>query len=379
MQAPALTRDRLRALCRERADGGAGLSLVFDLDPERFATPPARKSEITSVLDGARRRVEEQRDDRDRRTSLRKLVGRAYDALADPTVYDGCHGLALFAGFDGESGPSVLRLPRPAGPDLDVDTFPLVRPLLASASGRRWAVALVSREEGRILLGDRFRLEDAQDLRETAHGRHDQGGWSQARYQRAVDEEAREHFDRVAAELERMRVAEEFDCLLIGGTEENTAALRDRLADPVARVTSGTLVVDVQNTNADEVLDAARGPMEASERQVLEEDFDRLRQQLGSGNGGAMGLEPTLEALTGQRVGRLFAPATLDASGTRCPHCDRISSRDERECPLDGTPLVRRPRILDDAVRKACGDSAEVSIFETAADIPGGIAALTRY
>ncbi|HKG36519.1 MAG TPA: Vms1/Ankzf1 family peptidyl-tRNA hydrolase [Solirubrobacterales bacterium] len=377
MQAPAISRDSLRDLCRARAEDGAGLSVVFDLDPERFATPPARQSEVRSVLDGAHKRAVE----RGARRRVEELLEQARVALADSGAYDGAHGLALFAGFDGTGAePTVLRLPEPpAGPDVEVDHFPLVRPLARCTSDTRWAVVLVGREEGRVLLGDRFRLVDAENLRETAHGRHDQGGWSQARYQRAVDEEAREHYDRIAAELDRLLAAGRYERLLIGGTEENAAGLRERLPEPAGEVMTATFAIDVGSANPDRVLEAAGGSMAEWEGRVLDEAMARLREQLGTGQAGAMGLEPTLEALTAQRVARLFVPPSLGARGTRCPRCDRLSSLDETECPLDGAELVEREEILDDAVRKAFADSAAVSVLETAADLPGGIAALTHY
>lgn len=379
MQAPAVTRERLRELARERAADGAGLSLVFDLDPERFATPPARRSEINAVLDEAHRRVESEKGDHGRLVKLRGRVEEAESALRDGRLYDGCHGLALFLGFDGDDDPAALQLPRPAGPDVSLDEIPLVRPLVGSEAGTAWAVVLVSRELGRILLGDRMRLEEQGKVEDEIHGRHDQGGLSQARFERSVEEEAREHFDRVAKELERLFVAGEFELLLIGGTEENAAALRERLPEPVAEKVAGSFPIDVQSTGPDVVLVAAHDRMEQTERKALERSMEKMQQQLGTGSGGAMGLEATLAALTERRAAHLFAYSRLEGAGTRCPRCDRVSPAEESECPLDGSPLIQRERILDDAVRKALADSADVTLFNNPADVPGGIAALTRY
>jgi peptide chain release factor subunit 1 len=379
MQAPAVTRERLRQLARERASDGAGLSLVFDLDPERFATPPARKSEVNAVLDEAHRQVEAEKGDHERLMRLRRKVEGAETALRDERLYDGCHGLAIFVGFDGGDDLSALQLPRPAGPDVSLDEIPLVRPLVGSEAGTAWAVVLVSRELGRILLGDRMRLEEGTRVEDDVHGRHDQGGLSQARFERSVEEEAREHFDRVAKELERLHVGGAFERLLIGGTDENGAALRERLPEPVAETVAGWFPIDVQGTGPDTVLVAARDRMEQAEREALEADMEKMQQQLGTGNGGAMGLAATLAAVTERRAAHLFAHSRLEDAGTRCGRCDRLSPAGERECPLDGSPLVQRERILDDAVRKALADSAEVTLFNNPADVPGGIAALTRY
>ena len=43
---------------------------------------------------------------------------------------------------------------------------------------------LVNRKLARILRGSRERLEEVAYITDDVHGWHDQGGWSQARYQR---------------------------------------------------------------------------------------------------------------------------------------------------------------------------------------------------
>src|SRR5207253_2987983 len=51
-----LNREKLRELAQFRPDDGAGvLSLFLNLDPSEFATPPARETEIRSLIDDAER------------------------------------------------------------------------------------------------------------------------------------------------------------------------------------------------------------------------------------------------------------------------------------------------------------------------------------
>jgi len=45
-----ITEAKLQRLARLRANGPRVLSVYLDLDPERFATPPARASEVDSLL-----------------------------------------------------------------------------------------------------------------------------------------------------------------------------------------------------------------------------------------------------------------------------------------------------------------------------------------
>ena len=50
-------------------------------------------------------------------------------------------------------------------------------------------------------------FEQVADRTEETQGRHDQGGWSQARFQRHLDNLDLEHYKVVAEELERLLIA----------------------------------------------------------------------------------------------------------------------------------------------------------------------------
>jgi len=137
---------------------------------------------------------------------------RAYAGSAD---FDGTHGLAIFAAGGGDLF-EVLHLPSPVQNAVVVDGSPHVAPLVGEPDGA-WCVVLVNRRTARILSGGPLELVEEERISDDVPGRHDQGGWSQARYQRHIDEEARRHLERVAeAVADRCRRGA-FDHLLVGG------------------------------------------------------------------------------------------------------------------------------------------------------------------
>src|SRR3954462_6674256 len=115
MQTNELRADRLRELATLRPEGARVLSVFLNLDPAEFAEPPARASEIRSVLDAARRlarrKVESDGPGHDQKTALRDDLDRVDEYLSDFTP-KGAHGLVVYA-----CGPAdlfeVIRLPRP--------------------------------------------------------------------------------------------------------------------------------------------------------------------------------------------------------------------------------------------------------------------------
>src|SRR6266496_4137202 len=91
------TRGLLRRLVELRPEHGKVLSLVFDLDPSEFATPRARATQITSLLDEAARRVDALEDfDHDERVGLREDIERVRGALEE-TAMARARGIAVFA------------------------------------------------------------------------------------------------------------------------------------------------------------------------------------------------------------------------------------------------------------------------------------------
>src|SRR5437868_5300592 len=102
---------------------------------------------------------------------------------------------------------------------------PLV-PLVGRGEGA--LVAVVGRERGELFRLRGGRLELVSSLTEDQPGRHDQGGWSQANYERHIEHLVVDHLKRVAAELDR-RVRGRSERVVIVTTEDTKAAFDDLL------------------------------------------------------------------------------------------------------------------------------------------------------
>ncbi len=352
VQSNDLDHDRLRALAALRPPSGKVLSVYVDLDPATFATHAARSAQIGSLLDEADRRTREDGLARDAHLALRRDVGRVRDYLLGGAFSaKGAHAVALFA-CDPADLFEVLRLPEAVPPTVAIDDHPWLVPLVGQRRRRR-CLALVSRRALRVLLDD-----DAGELREVAgvvddvHGRHDQGGWSQARYQRSIEEEVHEHLERAASTLFALHRREPFELLAVGATPELWPAV-DRALHPYLRErTLGRFDVDVEHASRDEALAAARPLFDAYERRVVAQALTRLQAGLAGGERAVAGLDAVREALTERRVETLL-------------YSDACTARE----------------ALDDAIASALRQSADVVALRERPELGphGGIAALLRF
>ena len=197
--------DSLRELASFRAQNGCAISLYLDLDPS--STPTARETatRVRSLLDSGSKSHGATRGDlaHEVRQGLKADFERLERFFDDGFDRDGAHGLAVFsAGLDNVW--STLALPMPVADTIRVADDFLLAPLVPLVGrGEGALVVVVNREAGRLLALQGGRLEEIADRTEDAPNRHDQGGWSQSRLQRHVDNVAHEHYKSVAEELER--------------------------------------------------------------------------------------------------------------------------------------------------------------------------------
>jgi peptide chain release factor subunit 1 len=354
MQVTAPGRDQLRRLAELRLDRPLVLTLYLDLDPSRFATPPARATAVRSVLDEADRRLREQDGlSHDDRAALQTALERARTFLERELPTEGAHAVAVFASAPPDLFEAV-KLPRSVPNRVAVGRSPLIGPLARLARRERWCVALVSRRDARIFRGSPDGLREIEQIHDTVFGQHDQGGWSQANYQRGIEKEKADHLKHTADALMRHFKRRPFQRLISGGPREVTADFESKLHGYLRERLAGRIEVDVERATPDQVLAAAQPLFNEVEREREAAALERL------GERGARGLEPVLRALNERRVETLLLDVGFSGAGVQCPECGWLGPPGETLCPADGTELLQHEDLIDPAIELALQQSAEV-------------------
>ena len=366
----------VRRLSEMHADRPVVLSLYLDLDPAEFATAPARSSAVRSLLDEAGKQIEGARLEQDDVKALRGSLARAQTFFEERLPTEGVHSVAVFASEPLDVFETVA-LPQSLPTRISIGRSALLAPLAITAHQGTWAVVLVSRDIGRLMRGDAALLREVGDIRSGVHGQHQQGGWSQARYERSVENEADEHLRAVAERVVQEFDREPFDHLLVGGPHELLGDFRARLRPDVADRSAGEVDVDVATTSADEVLEAMAPALEAQQERREREAFERLGAPLTAG-----GTPDVLQALNERRVETLLIDESRREPGTVCPACGWLGTAGTEACPADGTPPEPVEDLKEPAVELALGQDAHVVPVRARPDelrSAGGIAALLRF
>jgi peptide chain release factor subunit 1 len=376
MQVTAPDRDLVRSLAELRLDRPVVLSLYLNLDPSQFATPPARKTAIRSLVDEAERRLRERNGlSHDDKLALQAALERATGFLENELPSDGAHGLAVFAS-DPNDLFEALKLPRSVPNRVAIGHSPLVGPLAHLARRERWCVTLVNRRDARILRGSPDGLREVEQIHDDVSGQHDQGGWSQARYQRGIEKEKDDHLKDTGDALMRHFKRQPFQRLIVGGPREVAADFESKLHHYLQERLAGRIEVDVERSKADQVLEAARPLIEELERERERSALERL------GERGVAGVENVLPPLHERRVECLVLDEQFGGvPGVQCLVCGWLGLEGER-CPADGSAVVQLDDLTEAMIELSVQQSAEllpVRHERGALEEYGGAAALLRF
>jgi peptide chain release factor subunit 1 len=377
--AATLTWDDVRRLAEYRAQRGTAISLYVDLAPTDSPTPRDAATRVSALLaDGHKDRTGRQLSHAEKE-ALKKDFERIERYFVQEFERDGAHGLALFcAGLDDVW--IALQLPDPVPDGIRVEREFYLEPLAPLVGrGDGALVAVVNRERGSLYRLRAGRLVQAADLSEEQPRRHDQGGWSQSRFQRHIDELAADHFRDVAEEIDRRVRASKGTRLVIACPEEVRAEFEHLLSQEARHGLAGWAAVEA-HAGPSEVLAAVSPVLERARAKGETAKLDRFREELGRQGRAVGGWAGTLEAASDARVEVLLYTDGVQRAAWQCPQCGRAAA-EGGSCPLDGSALEQRAEGLDVALHQTLAHGGTVCVVRARRDLDPleGIGALLRF
>jgi peptide chain release factor subunit 1 len=377
--AATLTWEDLRRLAGYRAQRGRAISLYVDLDPSVSPTAGDAATRVNALLtDGLKDGSSRGGQTHEEREALKRDFARIERYFEQEFSRDGARGLALFcAGLDDVWISLQLPGAVPDGIKVARDFYlsPLA-PLVGRGDGA--LVAVVNRERGSLYRLRGGRLEQAADLSEEQPRRHDQGGWSQARMQRHVDELAAEHFRDVAEEVNRRVRRDRSAHLVVVCPEEVRPEFEELLSQEAHGALAGWAAAEAHAGAAD-LLAAAEPVLERRRAEEQTAHVNRWREELGRAGRAVGHWKQTLEAASDGRVELLLYRDGTDRAAWQCPQCGRAAA-EAGACPLDGAELEQREGGLDLALHQTLSHGGIVCVVRgNDLDPVEGIGALLRY
>ncbi len=378
-----MTRDKIEALSDAQSSEWPTISLYLRIDKERIDDDYTIR--LKNLLNQAAEQVESNYS-HDQREAANSDIERIREFVRDEQDHYG-RGLALFVNsrndlFEAIEIPSDIESRVNIGPRTDV--VPLIR---LREQMEPFCTCLISRDQARVFYGHMGKIEELSESRDDmVPGQHDQGGWSQARYERHIEEHVRAHFKETASQLFDLAQQRPFRLLVIGGPEEVVAGFVETLHPYVRERHVGSIrILPEANIN-----DVHRESCDVINRWLDHEKqrmIDALRNQAPSGELRATGVAATIEALQRGQIMTLIVDGSFEHAGAICQQCGSLqipSDSSTNECVYCGGDLRQVDNIVPDIVLGAFRQGARVVFLNSpdhrqqAAEF-GAIGAMLRF
>ena len=311
--AESITSEQLRELAAFRSAHDSAVSLYVGLDPSIVPTGRDLASHARSLLDRADRELKERKPElsHEERGALERDLERIASWFGSEFDRAGVLGVAVFAA-ELEHLFQPLLLPSSVNDEARVGTQLYLTPLAGVVGqGDRALVAYVGRERGDVYRLHGGRLVPLVDETADVPGRHDQGGWSQARFERHIETIVDRHLREVAEALDRSVRAFRAARVVLAGPEETRSEFGGLLSSPVRAALVGWVAAEA-HVDATGLLEVARPLLDESLDARDEQLLARWREEAARNGRAATGWKETLQAASDGRVDVLLVQDRLD-------------------------------------------------------------------
>lgn len=168
--------------------------------------------------------------------------------------------------------------------------------------------------------------------------------------------------------------------VLIGGTEENIALLRNQLPKSWQSLIVGTFPMSMTASKV-EVLERAMEIGKEAEYRKEEQLLKKLVTRAAKERGGVLNLDETLGAVHDGRVQALVIQDGYRALGYRCQGCGYITAQELPTCQFCGSKFEQIPDAVEMAVYRVMKAGGDVEVLQYEHKVNGfeNIGALLRY
>jgi peptide chain release factor subunit 1 len=316
------------------------------------------------------------------RQSFEQDVERIKSYLAD-NVRRSANALAIFA-CHGANLFETIQLEVPIDAHwLFIGSVPHLYPLARlNDQYPRYAALVVDTNSARLFVFSLGTTEAERQVQNVKTRKASMGGWSQARYQRHIENFHVQHMKEVIEVLDRVVREENINQIVVSYDEVAKPLLNEAMPKHLAEKVVDVVKMDAHAPDHEvlqETLDALRG-------KDVETDAQRVEALIGAWRAGGLavvGPEATMNALVMGQVEELLIAATPAAlrRARSLPPGSAPGPVDVETSAVNGEVDPDRLKLADELVTKAQQTSSRIRFIEEAKLLEdvGGVGALLRF
>lgn len=303
------------------------------------------------------------KDEETIRKSLEKdseEIQRYIEGLIHHTHDEGINGIAIFA-CSGIDAFTIFRSSIPFENRCTLSSRPSLQQLVQFSEEYRSAIAvMVDTDRAKIFetsLGD-IHLES--QVESYVPGRHEQGGWSQMRYQRHIREHMHQHHKGVAEHLVKLFDEGKCEHIVLIGQEHILSTFKALLPERVKERIKGELSAEFEeepSVLSHRVREYLREQYRKEEAALIDYIFEIA---LAGGNG-TVGLRDTIQAINRGQVHRLVLLRNFNRMGWQCSKCLALGEVTTLRCPFCNSG-VETVDLAEEMIRSVINRDGEVEL-----------------
>jgi len=288
-------------------------------------------------------------------------------------------GLAIFSSKKAGLW-QVYRLPVTMPDRCVINHSPFVLPMLRIVDeSRRFCVVVTDTEKARLFTMYLGEIIERSEIFDVVPGWHKQGGWSQARFQRHIEDLVNRHLKHVADTIFDLHKSEGFGHLVVGGSQEVRTRLFQILHSYLQKIIAGYMNVDA-TSSTEEILRAARKIETEVEDRRSEEIVKTLAGAKGRGHV-VTGIDNTVGAIKEGRVHTLVLVDDGRVEGCLCGDCGGVDVLSAELCTRCKKQLSRVENVSEHLAVLAIEQDAEVKYLRPGSGMEGqgSVGAILRW
>jgi peptide chain release factor subunit 1 len=325
----------------------------------------------------------------------RESLDKDLDKIArflDTELDAAANGVAVFACSAGELFEAVQLTAPIEHHWLSISDQPHLYPLARIESLHpRYAAVLADTNAARILVFATGEVVSEHEIKGVKTKRTSQGGWSQARYQRHIENFHVQHAKEVIEALEKIVQQENITEIIVAGDEVVMPLLREQMPKHLAEKVVDHVRMNL-NSPPEQLIESSLEALRKVHSQTEREKVETAIGGFRSGGLGVVGPQDTLEALIKGQVEELLISSSLRelqpvgalAQSTASDSLEAVLPEPVLETVASGEPAEARTetiRLADELITKAAQTGARITFVEDAALLSdfGGVAAMLRF
>jgi peptide subunit release factor 1 (eRF1) len=224
-----------------------------------------------------------------------------------------------------------------------------------------------------------------EEIQNVKTQRQQQGGWSQMRFQRRIENFHVQHAKEVAETLDKLVRDEEIETVVLSGDAARAIHfLRDEMPKALADKVIEEMSLDQYASEKDFQEESLKAVRRYDAQKDIEE-VARLMDEVGANNLGVIGVSATLAALSNGQVQELLIlsdPEKIRYNEQRVEKILEDYAPGDDNSANDALPNTsERQQVLDELLVRAINSAARIRFIEDATLLMsvGGVGAILRY